>query len=553
MKPEEREALLARAREAGVAEQDVDRIRAIFDSYAYVTELIDAKDQTLGRLRTIVFGSRTESRRNVLGRNKASRHKAAEPSAAAPIDPPAAEAAPQPAPRPGHGRRRADQLTGATLVPLTVAGLQPGDECPACHGGTLYEQNRPGVLVRFVGQAPVQATVYELQKLRCQSCGQISTATPPAEVADAQKYDATVAAAIGIFKYGAGMPFNRTQRLQDYVGVPLAASTQWMLVAEAAETYRPAFDELVRTAAQGELLHNDDTTARILESMGQRREKALLEEAAGQEESAAAPRGDPRRRTGIFTTNILAEACSRLIALYFTGNRHAGENLAEVLRRRAEDLPPPIQMCDALSRNYPPAFQTIVANCLAHARRKFIEVKDTFLAECRQVLDAFAVVYAADAHARQEQLSAEDRLRHHQAVSGPALESLRLWLEESVAQRRVEPNSGLGGAIDYLQRHWNQLTLFLRRPGAPLDNNVCERALKKAILHRKNSLFFRSQRGAEVGDIHMSLIHTCELCGANPFDYLTQLRRNAAAVEAAPEAWMPWNYREALGSHTSSE
>jgi hypothetical protein len=94
-------------------------------------------------------------------------------------------------------------------------------------------------------------------------------------------------------------------------------------------------------------------------------------------------------------------------------------------------------------------------------------------------------------------------------------------------------------------RHWEKLTLFLRQAGAPLDNNVCERALKKAILHRKNALFYKTQNGARVGDLFMSLIYTCQLNEANPFDYLTQLQRHADAVAASPELWMPWNYRAA--------
>ena len=85
--------------------------------------------------------------------------------------------------------------------------------------------------------------------------------------------------------------------------------------------------------------------------------------------------------------------------------------------------------------------------------------------------------------------------------------------------------------------------MFLRQAGAPLDNNVCERSLKKAILHRKNSLFYKTEKGAEVGDLFMSLIHTAELCGANPFDYLTQLQRHADELK---QDWMPWNYLETL-------
>jgi len=65
-------------------------------------------------------------------------------------------------------------------------------------------------------------------------------------------------------------------------------------------------------------------------------------------------------------------------------------------------------------------------------------------------------------------------------------------------------------------------------PGAPLDNNVCERALKRAILHRKNSLFYKTAEGAWIGDVYMSLIHTSEVNEVNPFDYLVALQRNHA-------------------------
>jgi len=128
------------------------------------------------------------------------------------------------------------------------------------------------------------------------------------------------------------------------------------------------------------------------------------------------------------------------------------------------------------------------------------------------------------------------------------MQQLQQWLTAQLEEKKVEPNSGLGGAMTYLLKHWQRLTLFLRQSGAPLDNNVCERALKKAILHRKNSLFYKTEKGAEVGDLFMSLIHTCELNCANPFEYLTQLQRHAEELADNPSQWMPWNYSQTLQS-----
>jgi transposase len=220
-----------------------------------------------------------------------------------------------------------------------------------------------------------------------------------------------------------------------------------------------------------------------------------------------------------------------------------------VLKQRARHASPPIQMCDALSRNVlklPAGVEILLANCLAHGRRQFVEVAANFPDECRYVLEMLGQVYGHDAGARERGLRPDERLQFHQERSGPVMEQLHGWLETQFAERKTEPNSGLGKAIAYLLRHWRPLTLFLRQAGAPLDNNIVERALKRAVLHRKNALFYRTLNGAQVGDLFMSLIHTCQLCGANSFDYLTELQRHAQELATSPAEWMPWNYRETL-------
>ena len=232
--------------------------------------------------------------------------------------------------------------------------------------------------------------------------------------------------------------------------------------------------------------------------------------------------------------------------MFFTGRKHAGENLARVLVERAQGLAPPIQMCDALSRNVPKIVETLVANCNAHGRRNFVKVTANFPEPCRFVLEAFREIYRYDAVTRKQGMSPEERLAFHQEHSKPVMDKLHAWIEAQFEQRLVEPNSGLGQAISYLLNHWQKLTLFLEKAGVPLDNNIVERALKKAILHRKNSLFYKTRNGAQMGDLFMSLIHTCELNDVNAFDYLTELLRHAEALKQNPSEWMPWNYRDTL-------
>ncbi len=537
---EQLEALLGRMEAGQLTPEDVETLAAALKSYLYVTQLIDQKSTSIARLRKLLFGAQTEKTAAVTGRDQ--ELTPADPhTTSGSIEEPAKNGAPVPsepvAKAPGHGRNGAHDYPSARRVVVPHETLAVGDACPACDRGTLYGQPQGGVLLRFTGQPPVQVTIYELEKLRCGLCGQVFTAAVP-ETAAGEKYDASVASMIALLKYGNGLPFHRLDRLQDNLGMPLPSSTQWEIVDAASHLLGPVYEELLRQAAQGEVLYNDDTTVKILELMGERAKPILTDE------------NDPvgPDRTGLFTTGVVSTCDGNRIALFFSGRQHAGENLRDVLRRRATDLPPPIQMSDALSRNQPPELQTIMANCLAHARRQFVDVIPSFPVECRQVLEAIEVVYRIDQEARQDQLSADDRLRLHQKHSEPAMKSLRDWLDQQVAEKLVEPNSGLGAAIRYLRRHWEKLTLFLHKAGAPLDNNICERALKKSILHRKNALFFKSRRGAAVGDLYLSLIHSCELAGGNPFEYLTELQRHAGDVAADPGDWMPWNYREQLAT-----
>lgn len=182
----------------------------------------------------------------------------------------------------------------------------------------------------------------------------------------------------------------------------------------------------------------------------------------------------------------------------------------------------------------------------SHARRNFVDVVNSFPDEVAHVLRTLKDVFRVDAEAREASMSPTERLQYHRTHSKPVMDGLEAWLQKQSDDSLVEPNSSLGGAIKYMQSHWSKLTLFLTVPGAPLDNNLCERVLKKAILHRRNSLFYKTENGARIGDICMSLIHTAELVGANPFEHLVAVMRHANAAAAAPDRWMPWNYADAL-------
>lgn len=376
--------------------------------------------------------------------------------------------------------------------------------------------------MRFTGEPLVGATRYQQQVLRCSTCQQRYRAPLPDGVS-AEKYDPSADVAIVMAKYAAGVPFYRLARLQQAYGVPLPESTQWERCEAVADALLPVFLTLQRWATRAGILVSDDTRVQIL-SCAQKNQQRSKDE-----------------RHGLHTTGIVATAESpHSVILYASGRRHAGENVGALLQARPQELGPPLQVGDALAANWSHGVPVIAVKCLAHLRRQFTDIEALFPEECGRVRDALARVYRAEAETRS--MTPDERLAHHQRHSAPVLEELQRWIEQQFAQRRVEPNSALGKAFRYVQRHWDGLTQFLRHAHAPLDSNAVERALKRVVLHRKNALFFRTEHGAAVGDILMSVIETCGVNGVGAAEYLTRLVRNAAEARRHPERWLPWSY-----------
>jgi transposase len=487
------------------------RLERIFELVSWLLALLELKNLSIARLRQLCFGSTTESARKVCGKGPK-----------APKNPKAK----------GHGRNSHRSYTGARRVRVSHASLTAGQRCPECAKGKLRRRKQPAVAISVRAQPPVGALIHELEQLRCDTCGKVFTAATPPQ-AGTEKYDVSVGVMVGLMRYGSGMPFHRLERLQQSLGVPLPASVQWEQVDRVSRSLEPVFEHLKKDAAQSPVLFSDDTGMRV---------GALRKEIQGEQ--------DPKR-TGIFTTGIVGKSQDHGVSLFFTGRNHAGENLAQVLVHRGPECPPPLHMCDGLARNDPKGHPTVEAQCAVHARRNFVELESTAPEECRKVVESFSAIYRVEAEAKAAGLSPEQRLAAHQAQSQPVMEELRAWLTDQIEGRKVEPNSSLGGAIAYMRKRWTQLTQFLRVPGAPIDNNEAERILKKCILHRKNSLHYRTIRGAMVGDLFMSVTETCRINGVNPFEYMLAVVGNAAAAKANPQQWMPWNFQVALAESTA--
>jgi hypothetical protein len=333
-------------------------------------------------------------------------------------------------------------------------------------------------------------------------------------------------------RYYLGVPFYRLASYQAMLGVPVPDATQWDQIEAVANCAHPVFVHLKHLAAQGEVMYQDDTHVRIL---------SLIAENRGGYPEATGTVPSPGR-TGMYTTALVAKQRTQTIVLYFAGRAHAGENLAALLAQREAERGKPLVMSDALAANAAEETALIRCHCLAHGRRKFTDIADSFPAECTVVLEALGQVFDHEAAAQVQQLSAMERLVYHQRYSGPVLAGLKQWLEQQFTQRTVEPNSSLGKAFRYLLTHWPSLTRVLEVPGAPLENNTAERALKLAIRQRKNSLFYASEHSAYVASVLTSLIATCLHAGVNALDYLVALQAYHSAVFRNPATWLPWNY-----------
>jgi len=433
----------------------------------------------------------------------------------------------------GNGRKKPTDFSKADLVSIPHPDLKHGEPCPCGCGGKVYRATRVNTFRHFVGRPPIQLTIYETEVLHCRLCDSVYPAPLPAGVGP-NSYDATAVSVLALGRYGTGIPVYRQAAYVGTLGVPIAASTQYEVIAKAARLLEPVYVELKRIAAQGKLTHFDDTGMKILKFVREAQDT----------------------RTGIHTTGVLSIHEAFQVGLYLTGRNHAGENMAEIDKLRNPNLPAMIKMSDALASNFSEldkeTGEDVIAACMGHGRRNFVKIAEKFPVESRRILLAIGQVYHYDKLAREQELSPEDRLTFHQAHSKPVMADLKKHLQESL-QGNIEPNSTMGSAMKYMMNHWEPLTLFLRVAGAPLDNNPAERMLKKAVLHRKNSLFYRTLKGAHTGDVYMSLIYTCQLNKRNPFDYLTELQRHSQEAAARPSDWLPWTYEDTMQNLHASQ
>jgi len=530
--PSEIEILIEKFEQNKLEERERRLIVALLRTFLYIVAQLQEKKITLLKIKDMIFGPKSEKNKKEKdgkdGDQKSeggsgdgeSSEQSREPRNEK--DESASGEAAQA--KRGHGRNPVSAYPGAKKVRCRHGELQSGHDCPdlRCEG-RVYPVLRPHQFTQFTGQPAITVTIYEQDVMRCNDCGKEYEAPLPEGVSP-KRYDETADTAIAVIKSGLATLYNRSAALQRDCGMPLSESVMSERCKAVAEALSPIYEEMKRQAANGKVFYGDDTPVRILELMKENKEK------------------EPGERVGMRTSGIVVQTKEGAwIALYMSGRKHAGENLEELYEMRAPGLEPPIQMSDALASNWSGEKERIQAVCLAHARRKFWEIRSFYRVECEYVLERIGKIYQSEEATKE--MRPEQRLEYHQTHSREVMEELREWMEGEMAEKKVEPNSSLGKAVKYFLKNYSGLSAFLRHGAAPLDNNQAERALKPAVMIRKNSYFYKTERGADVGATLLSMITSCRLNGTNVWNWMVSVLKRSSEVSGNPAAFLPWVYK----------
>ncbi|MCP4494701.1 MAG: transposase [Gammaproteobacteria bacterium] len=551
---QEASALKERVKKSNLSQKDLDIMLGLIGFNFWLQERLSRAKLTINRLRQLFGFKRESSKKSKKNNNEpesntpdASSDDASEDQAIT-SDPPKDNqnrnkmmtAVPQWDLDKNHGRTSARDYTGCALTTVGFEDqLIKSGYCPKCAEhqteARLYSVE-PTMLIFLESKPLISGERYELKKVRCSVCQAYFTASLPEKFKDRPKYSPGCVTTLCIHHYYGGLPFKRLETLQRLSGVPMADATQYDLVNQF---YSAIVQRLVavlkQKAANGNALFFDDTTGRILEQIIQNKQAE-----------------NPKNKVSVNATALLSEHEGHRIYLFDTNTLTAGKQLSETLEERTSD-DHFITMSDASASNFPTLNDDLLARwtitlCLSHARRRFVELLSDGDQDIQFILNLIGRVYQNDRNCKDQQLDDTQRLEYHQRHSAKLMESLKTWLNNLMLFKKVEPNSRLGEAISYLLKRWHWLTQFLHVPGAKLDNNICEQAIKILIRYRKASLFYRTFYGASIGDAMMSLLHTAAHAGVNIFDYLNRLQQHAQAVQASPEQWLPWNYKETLAT-----
>jgi transposase len=507
------EALLDRLEKRALIDADYPLIVELIKNFTWIQGILSQKEGTLERLKKLLFDpNKTE---------KVTR------SGTSPEEDPDKKKRRTG----GGGRKKPEEWATQFLVcPHSHESLKTGDLCPKCALGHLYAFE-PSIHIRVRANSLFEVERHEFERLRCSACSFVFSARWSEELRNEPDATAEAVATAVLLRYQSGLPQYRLLNFLKVQGVFLTWTKLWGWVVGLFEVIIFVYEALKKIAANGKLVQNDDTRMKVLSLVKENRLNPEL------------------KRVGMQTSAIVAYGQNgEKINLFMTGRKHCGENLKDLLDRRTLDESI-LHMSDASAQTAPQSHEIKSGSCNDHFRRKFYKKGMTEEDYGWYVIERLAVVYQTDELAKKLQLDDEGRMKLHQANSTQPIEEIFQWLQAE--KKMIEPNSEDGKNIAYGLNHWTKLIAFLSIPGMPVSNAVTERLIKTAVLHRKNSYFYKTLFGAKVGDVMMSVIQTAADAGQNVIQYLVAMQRHAKDVKEHPDQWVPWAYTQRL-THLNS-
>lgn len=447
----------------------------------------------------------------------------------------------------GGGKNSAEDYDGAIEVTCSLHDhLAPGSVCPACGTNKLYEID-PKKVIRLVGNAPIFAYKFVLQQVRC-VCGVMFTADVGDEHRDiynADKYGPSALAAMIIYKYLMGVSFGNLSSIQNMKGVPLPASTQANKIrTESLPVMRALFEVLKKLATNAHVLGFDDTVIKTLEKRETKDGKNKTHRGHG---------------TAVIANNFDYDE-NTIVLFDFNPSKHAGDVVCDLLLGRTRESLP-LLVADGLNSYDECKKQGVDVSCNVHARRKVVEEdpkKETYVGEA--VIDCYYQIYKNEGHCKANNLSKVDRMEYHKEHSTAYFEKIEAifniitGVKDTVEIRQKylipdcvvedEPNGDLRSIANYFLTRYKSLTRVINTPGAPLDTNYVERAIKLIIRLRKNSLFFNNISSASYSGEILSLLETAVANDVNVFEYIDYILTHKNDVLKRPSYYLPWLYRK---------
>lgn len=456
----------------------------------------------------------------------------------------------------GEGKNAISDLA-STSSPIAITGLPAGGQCPCCKHGTIHQVN-PGSIGRIEVNATFTFHEYQVEKMRCNSCGQTVSAEVPPEVSEdhikGASFDAT--AALLVMRHSLAIPNLRIETLNGWLGTPLSDSRQWDIMREAGKLLLPLYEYLKQYIADAAVQVLDDGWCRII---------CIHREI--QNEIDAAERFNIKKdsiRTGINTTAVLGYQDGNIVVVYMSGRKHQGENAHDLNLLKSTHLDS-IRMSDAATKatsTHPfPArdergfvlsggektlidSRIHVAHCLTHLRNKFADLRSHAPELCSSILDIIGQIYDVEEEAKCNGLIPMERLSLHKSKSQPLVTKLQEIISAELNSKKWLPREPIGQALKYASDHFKACTAFLVLPGCPLDTNDAERAIIPVVRHRQSSYSYQTNTGALVGDISMSLAASALRANKNPIDYIAKCLEFKEDISTNPQLWLPWCYEE---------